>query len=45
MQLAITRRIDRQFTTAITLFITSGLLSSSVAMTAWWLQLAQRITQ
>ena len=44
VQLAITRRVDRPFTTAIALFIASGLLSSYVAMTAWWLPLAQRIT-
>jgi len=44
VQLTITRRVDRQFAAAIALFVTSGLLSSYVAMTTWWLQVAQRMT-
>jgi hypothetical protein len=43
VKLAMTRRWDRDFASAIALFATSGLLSSYVAMTNWWLQLALHI--
>lgn len=45
VKIAMTRRLDRHFAIAIALFVTSGLLSSYVSITAWWLQLAQRITR
>ena len=45
IKLGMTRRWDRHFATAIALFVASGLLSSYVAMTTWWLQLARHITR
>ena len=45
IKLAMTRRWDRHFATAIALFVASGLLSSYVAMTNWWLELARHITR
>jgi hypothetical protein len=45
VKLAMTRRLDRSFDIAVALFIASGLLSSYVSTTAWWIQLAHRITQ
>jgi hypothetical protein len=44
VKLAMTRRSERHFATALALFVASGLLSSYVSTTAWWLQLAHRIT-
>ena len=44
VKFAMTRRLDRHFSTALALFVGSGLLSSYVSTTAWWIQLAQRIT-
>jgi hypothetical protein len=45
VKLAMTRRLDRSFDIAVALFIASGLLSSYVSTTAWWIQFAHRITQ
>jgi len=45
VKLAMTRRLDHSFDIAVALFIASGLLSSYVSTTAWWIQLAHRITQ
>jgi len=45
VKLAMTRRLDRHFAIAIALFVTSGLLSSYVSTTSWWLQLAHHITR
>jgi hypothetical protein len=45
VKLAMTRRLDRHFSTALAFFVSSGLLSSYVSTTTWWLQLAQRITR
>jgi hypothetical protein len=45
VKLALTRRLDRHFATALSLFVTSGLLSSYVSTTGWWVQLANRITR
>jgi len=45
VKVAMTRRRDRYFDSVVALFIGSGLLSSYVSTTAWWLQLAHRITQ
>jgi hypothetical protein len=44
VKLAMTRRSDRHFATALALFVASGLLSSYVSTTAWWIQIAHRIT-
>ncbi|TAM82477.1 MAG: hypothetical protein EPN47_07370 [Acidobacteria bacterium] len=44
VKFAMTRRLDRHFSTALALFVASGLLSSYVSTTAWWFQLAQRMT-
>jgi hypothetical protein len=44
VKLAMTRRLDRHFSTALALFVASGLLSSYVSTTAWWIQLARRLT-
>jgi hypothetical protein len=45
LKLIMTRRWDRHFAAALVLFITSGLLSSYVSATTWWIQLAHRITR
>jgi hypothetical protein len=45
IKLVMTYRWDRHFATAFALFITSGLLSSYVSATTWWIQLAHRITR
>ncbi len=45
LKLAMTRRLDRHFATALSLFVTSGLLSSYVATTTWWPQFAHTITR
>lgn len=45
LKLAMTRRFDRHFVTALSLFVASGLLSSYVSTTAWWLQFARTITR
>ena len=45
IKLAMTRRPDRNLAIAIALFVSSGLLSSYVSTTTWWLQLAQQITR
>ena len=45
LKLIMTRRWDRHFVAAVVLFITSGLLSSYISATAWWIQLAHRITR
>jgi hypothetical protein len=45
VKLAMTRRLDRHFGTAVALFVASGVLSSYVSTTAWWLEVAHRITQ
>jgi hypothetical protein len=45
LKLAMTHRLDRHFATAFSLFVTSGLLSSYVATTTWWLQFARTITR
>ena len=45
VQLAMTRRPDRHLALAIALFVTSGILSSYISMTNWWLLLAQHITR
>ncbi len=44
LKLAMTRRFDRHFAVALALFVASGLLSSYVSMTAWWLRFAHHIT-
>jgi hypothetical protein len=44
IKLDTTRRRDHHFATALALFVTSGLLSSYVSTTTWWLELARRIT-
>jgi hypothetical protein len=44
VKLAMTRRLDRHFAAALALFVASGLLSSYVSTTAWWLQIARWIT-
>lgn len=44
LKLAMTRRLDRHFSTALALFVASGLLSSYVSTTAWWLHLAHWLT-
>jgi len=43
VKLFMTRRLDRHFSIAAALFVTSGVLSSYVSTTTWWLQLAHRI--
>ena len=45
LKFAMTRRFDRYFAIAIALFITSGLMSSYVSTTAWWLKVALYITR
>ena len=45
LKLAMTRRVDRYFTAAFGLFIASGLLSSYVSTTAWWLHAAHWMTR
>ena len=45
VKLAMTRRIDRYFSTALALFVASGLVSRYVSITTWWLRLAQYITR
>jgi hypothetical protein len=45
LKLIMTRRWDGHFAAAFVLFITSGLLSSYVSATTWWIQLAHRITR
>jgi hypothetical protein len=45
LKIAMTRRLDRSFSIAIALFVTSGLLSSYVSMTDWWLRLAHYLTR
>jgi hypothetical protein len=45
IKLAMTRRLDRHFTGALSLFVTSGLLSSYVSTTTRWLQFAHTITR
>jgi hypothetical protein len=42
---AMTRRRDSKFAIAIAGFVTSGLLSSYVSTTDWWLQLAHFLTR
>lgn len=44
VKLAITHRVDRYFSTALALFVASGALSSYVSTTAWWIQIARRLT-
>ncbi len=44
LKLGLTRRLDRYFTAAVALFIASGLLSSYIAITVWWPQLARYLT-
>lgn len=44
VKLAMTRRLDRSFDIAVVLFVASGLLSSYVSTTDWWIQFAHRIT-
>jgi hypothetical protein len=36
LKLVMTRRLDRHFAIAISLFVASGLLSSYVSTTTWW---------
>ncbi|HXE08241.1 MAG TPA: hypothetical protein VN612_10115 [Acidobacteriaceae bacterium] len=45
LKLAMTRRVDRYFTTAFGLFIASGLLSSYVSTTGRWLHAAHWMTR
>jgi hypothetical protein len=45
VKLAMTRRWDRHFAIAVALFVTSGVLSSYISMTTWWLRLAHSITR
>jgi hypothetical protein len=45
IKLAMTRRLDRHFATVLSLFVISGLLSSYVSTTTWWLQFARTITR
>jgi hypothetical protein len=45
LKLVMTRRLDRQFAIALSLFVTSGLLSSYVSTTSWWTQFARMITR
>ena len=45
VKLAMTHRFDHHFVTAMALFISSGLVSSYVSTTGWWLHLAQNITR
>jgi hypothetical protein len=45
LKLAMTRRIDRYFSAALGLFIASGLLSSYVSTTGWWLHAAHWMTR
>jgi NO-binding membrane sensor protein with MHYT domain len=45
VKLAMTRRLDRSFDIVVALFIASGLVSSYISTTAWWIQLAHRIMQ
>lgn len=45
LKLVMTRRFDRYFATMVGLFVASGLLSSYIAGTDLWIQLAQRITR
>ena len=45
LKLAMTRRVDRYFTAAFGLFIASGLVSSYVSTTAWWLHAARWMTR
>ena len=45
VKLVMTRRWDRHFATALALFLISGLLDSYMSTTAWWLQLAHRMTR
>ncbi|HET7102268.1 MAG TPA: hypothetical protein VFJ52_14030 [Terriglobia bacterium] len=45
IKLMMTRRFDRYFAVAVALFVSSGLLSSYVSMTNWWLRLAQQMTR
>ena len=45
IKLAMTRRLDRNLATALALFITSGLLSSYISMTGWWLRFAHYVTR
>jgi hypothetical protein len=45
IKLAMTRRLDRNVAIAIAIFVTSGLLSSYISMTSWWLRLAHYLTR
>jgi hypothetical protein len=45
IKFAMTRRLDRHFAAALSLWITSGLLSSYVSTTTWWLRFAHAITR
>jgi hypothetical protein len=45
IKIAMTRRLDRNVSIATALFIASGLLSSYVSMTSWWLRLAHYLTR
>jgi len=45
LKLAMTRRFDRHFAICVALFVASGLLSSYVSTTAWWIHAAQVITR
>ncbi len=45
VKIAVTRRFDRYFTAAVGLFAASGLVSSYVSTTAWWLHLARAMTR
>ena len=45
IKLTMTRRWDRHFALAVTLFVTSGVLSSYVSTTSWWLQIARYMTR
>jgi hypothetical protein len=45
LNLAMTRRLDRHFATVLSLFVTSGLVSSYISTTSWWIQFARMITR
>ena len=45
VKLAMTRRLDRYFSTALALFVASGVLSSYASTTSCWIQLAHRMTR
>ena len=45
LEFAMARRLDRYLPVAVALFITSGLVSSYISTTSWWLQVAHEITR